>query len=257
MAEILISNLDKDGEGRPFTRHGHAVLANAGAVSVLRGTFEPGWRWSTDVKPVAGTPSCHIHHQGLLLSGSMMIRLDDGTEKELVAGDLFDIPPGHDGWVTSEVPCEMIDVAPQATRYNVGRPANLEEPEDEAMGLVRTGYEAFNAGDIEKLRSLFATDVIQHVPGRGPLAGTYKGVDNVLGYYGRLAEMTDGSFRADLVDLHGDGRGHVVAVHQLASTRNGKKRVTRGSIVFTLVGDKVTDLLELHGDLPGDDAHFS
>ena len=74
MADILISNLDKDGEGRPFAAHGHALLANAGAISVSRGTYEPGWRWSNDVKPIAGTESCQVHHQGLSLSGSMTIR---------------------------------------------------------------------------------------------------------------------------------------------------------------------------------------
>jgi len=257
MADILISNLDKDGEGRPFAAHGHALLANAGAISVARGTFEPGWRWSNDVAPIAGTPTCQVHHQGLTLSGSMRVRLEDGTEREIVAGDLFDIPPGHDAWVTSDRPCEMIDVSPQLTRYAVGRPTDIEPPDDAAMKLVRKGYEAYNAQDLETLRSLFAADVTQHVPGRGPLAGTYKGVDNVLGYYGKLAELTDGTFRADLVDVHGDGRGHVVAVHQLSSMRNGVKRVVRGSLVFTFVGDLVTDLLELHGDLPGDDAFFS
>jgi ketosteroid isomerase-like protein len=124
------------------------------------------------------------------------------------------------------------------------------------MRLVREGYEAFNSGDVDALSTLLAADVTQHVPGHGPLAGTYKGLENVIGYYGKLAEMTDGTFRAHLVDVHGDGQGHVVAVHQMSSMRNGNKRVARGSIVFTFIGDKVTDLLELHGDLPGDDAYF-
>ena len=256
MADILISNLDRDGEGRTFAGHGHAVLANAGAASINRATFAPGWRWSNDVKPIAGTPTCQVHHQGLCLAGSMKVRLEDGTEREIGPGDLFDIPPGHDGWVTSDEACDMLDFSPQATRYAVDRPADIAPPDDEPMKLVRKGYEAFNTGDIEGLQTLFAADVTQHVPGHGPLAGTYKGLESVLGYYGKLAEMTDGTFRADLVDLHGDGQGHVVAVHQMSSMRNGNKRVVRGSIVFTFVGDKVTDLLELHGDLPGDDAYF-
>jgi len=256
MADILTSNLDTDGEGRMFAGHGHAVIADAGAVSVTRGRFEPGWRWSNDVKPIAGTESCQVHHQGLSLSGSMTIRLEDGTEREVKAGDLFDIPPGHDAWVTGDQACELLDFSPQATRYAVDRPTNIAPPDDEPMRLVRKGYQAFNSGDLDTLASLFSADVTQHVPGHGPLAGTYKGVDNVLGYYGRLAELTDGTFRAHLVDVHGDGQGHVVAVHQLSSQRHGTKRVVRGSIVFTFVGDRVTDLLELHGDLPGDDAYF-
>jgi len=253
MADILISNLDQ-GERRPFAAHGHAELANAGAVSVLRGELEPGWRWSNDVAPMAGTTSCQVHHLGYIQSGSMRVRLDDGTERELKAGDLFDLPPGHDAWVTGDVPCVMLDVSADATRYAVGRPGDISEADDAAMKVVRRGYEAFNAHDAETLRSLFAHDVMQHVPGTGPLAGTYKGADAVLGYIGRLGELTDGTFRADLIEVHGDGQGHVTAVHQLSSVRNGVKHVSHGSILFTLVGDKITDLLELHADLPGDDA---
>jgi len=257
MPDIITSNLDRDGEGRPYAAHGHALLANAGATAVLKGTFEPGWRWSDDVKPLVGTESCQVHHQGMVLSGTMTVRLDDGSETELVAGDVFDIPPGHDAWVTGPEPCVEIDISPQATRYAVGRPTNIDPPDDKYMTLVRKGYQAFNKQDLDTLSTLFAADITQHVPGHNPLAGTYKGTENVFGYYGKLAELTDGSLRADLVDLHGDGRGHVVAVHQISSVRNGTKRVVRGSLVFTLVGDKVTDVLELHGDLPGDDAYFS
>jgi hypothetical protein len=79
----------------------------------------------------------------------------------------------------------------------------------------------------------------------------------VLGYYGKLAELTGGTFRAHLVDVHGDGLGHVMALHQTVSTRNGVTRASRGSIVFTVMGGKATDLLELHADLPGDDAFLA
>jgi len=254
MPEFLISHLEKDGERRPFVAHGCAQLGNAGAVSVLRGYFEPGWRWSNDVKPIAGTESCQVHHHGYVFAGSMRARLEDGTEREFATGDLFDLPAGHDAWVTSHVPCETIDVSPSATRY--ARPADLADAEDDAMRLVRRGYGAFNTGDVETLRALLAQDVLQNVPGTGPLAGTYKGIDAVLGYYAQLAATTDGTFRADLVDVHGDGGGHVVASHQTSAVRNGRKRVSRGSIVFTFFGDKATELLELRGDLPGDDAFF-
>lgn len=79
----------------------------------------------------------------------------------------------------------------------------------------------------------------------------------MLNYYGKLGEITDGTFRADLVDVHADGRGHAIAVHQLIATRNGVTRVSRGSILFTFLGEKMTDLLEMHGDLAGDDAFLS
>jgi ketosteroid isomerase-like protein len=125
------------------------------------------------------------------------------------------------------------------------------------MALVERGYAAFNAGDVDTLRAVLANDVVQHVPGNGPLAGTYKGVDSVLGYYAKLAELTGGTFRAALIETHGDGEGHVTAVHQMIATRNGVTRVSRGSILFTVVNGKATDLLQLQADLPGDDAFFA
>ncbi|MGF7236316.1 MAG: hypothetical protein ACQSGP_15325, partial [Frankia sp.] len=64
-------------------------------------------------------------------------------------------------------------------------------------------------------------------------------------------------FRADLVDVHGDGENHVLATHQISMTRNGVRRISSGSILFSFLGEKVTDLLELHGDLPGDDAFMA
>ena len=67
--------------------------------------------------------------------------------------------------------------------------------DDMSMALVRRGYIAFNSGDAETLLALFAKDVIQHVPGSGPFAGTYKGPEAVLGYYGRLAQDTGGAIR--------------------------------------------------------------
>jgi ketosteroid isomerase-like protein len=250
-----ISNLERDGERRPFAGHGSAVLGSAGALSVLRGVFEPGWRWSNDVKPIAGTASCQTRHLGYVNSGRMQVRMDDGTESTLQAGDLFDLSPGHDAWTLGDENCVMVDVSPEATRY--ARKGATAPAEDENMALVRRGYAAFNSGDMDTLRTILAKDVAQHVPGTSQLAGSYKGIDAVLGYYGKLAELTDGKFRADLIDVHGDGQAHVAAVHQVTATRNGVNRISRGSILFTFLGGKATDLLELHSDLAGDDAFFA
>lgn len=257
MADILIRNLERDGEARPFAAHGQAVIGSAGGLSLVRGVFEPGWRWSADIRPIAGTDSCKIHHLGYALAGRMRVRLDDGTESEIAAGDLFDIPAGHDAWVVGDERCETLDYSPDATQYATAPGQPRTTAPDHFLDLVRRGYAAFNAGDIPTLSSLLSREVVQHVPGEGPLAGAYKGIEAVIGYYSKLGVMTDGSFRADLVDVHGDGKGHVTAVHQITMTRNGVTRVSRGSILFTFLGDKVTDLLELHADLPGDDAFFA
>lgn len=254
--DTMVSGLERDGEMRPFAAHGHAVIGSAGAMSLMKATFEPGWRWSQDLGPIAGTDSCQIRHMGYVLTGRMHISTDAGTEIEIGAGDLFDLAPGHDAWVVGDEACVMVDVSPDVTNYARGG-EQTRGAQDRFVGLVRVGYAAFNAGDIETLKSVLAHDVVQSVPGGSAVSGEYKGLEAVLGYYGRLAEMTDGTFRADLIEAHGDGRGHVIAVHQITATRNGTTRVSRGSILFSFLHDKATDLLELRADLAGDDAFFS
>lgn len=255
MVEKLISNIERDGEQRRLADHGQAFIADAGALALMRATFEPGWRWSEHVKAVAGTDSCQVRHLGHVLSGTMHIRMDDGTEFDVGEGDLFDLAPGHDAWVTGDVPCEIVDVSPDATRYATAARAT-QPADDRFMTIVRRGYAAFNTGDMDTLREIFASDVVQHVPGTGQLAGTYKGVDGVLAYYGKVFELTDGTFRAHPLQVYGDGHGHVTAVHQATATRNGEKRVSQDCLLFTFAGEKVTDVLEMHADQPGDDAFF-
>jgi hypothetical protein len=64
-----------------------------------RFSFEPGWQWSACIKPVVKTDSCQLSHVGYAVSGRMIIRLKDGTEKTITAGESYTIPPGHDARV--------------------------------------------------------------------------------------------------------------------------------------------------------------
>ncbi|HET9170919.1 MAG TPA: nuclear transport factor 2 family protein [Actinospica sp.] len=95
-------------EMRPF-EHGRMELLSAGGGSVGRARFEPGWRWSQDVKPIAGTDLCEAPHFCYQTSGTLHVRMADGTEFDLRAGDLAVIPPGHDAWVVGDETVEMID----------------------------------------------------------------------------------------------------------------------------------------------------
>lgn len=253
MTKALVSNIERDGEIRKFQAHGSAAIGNAGGATFLRGTFEPGWRWSTDVAPIAGTKSCQTRHLGYVISGAMHIENDDGTEFDLGPGDIFDLPAGHDAWVTGKAPCVMVDISADATNYAKG--ATAAKPQDDKyQALVRRGYVAFNTGDMATLTTLIAKDAVQRVPGASVVAGDHKGIDSILAMYGQLAELTNGTIQAHLVDLHSDGHGHVVAVHVLTGTRNGVTRASRGSILFTFLGDKVSEMHELRSDGPGDDA---
>jgi hypothetical protein len=64
-----------------------------------RYTMEPGWRWSQCIKPVVKTDSCQLSHVGHAISGNLTVRLNDGTQKTIHAGESYTIPPGHDAWV--------------------------------------------------------------------------------------------------------------------------------------------------------------
>ena len=77
-------------------------IVRMGATTVGRFVFEPGWRWSECIKPVAGTDSCQVRHVGIAESGRIAVKHDDGTELEIGAGDAYIIEPGHDAWVVGD-----------------------------------------------------------------------------------------------------------------------------------------------------------
>lgn len=107
MSDPRAKNLDFPDETLSFPK-GSAKTVRVGDLVVGRLEQQPGWRWSEQVKPLAGTDSCQFHHIGVGLSGAAMIRMDDGTEVLIQAGDVFDIPPGHDQWVVGDEPAVSI-----------------------------------------------------------------------------------------------------------------------------------------------------
>ena len=84
-------------------------IVRLGGHSVARLTLEPGWRWSNDVKPLAGTSSCEAPHFQYHVSGQLGIRMDDGTEIVAGPGDITSLPSGHDAWVIGDEPVVTID----------------------------------------------------------------------------------------------------------------------------------------------------
>src|SRR5438309_1877740 len=108
MATVNIKNLSHADETRnlPKTKIEVVHLDN---TTIMRATFQSGWKWSECVKPTAGTKSCEVPHINYIISGRMKIVMDDGTEKEMGAGDVAVIPPSHDAWVIGNEPCIAID----------------------------------------------------------------------------------------------------------------------------------------------------
>ena len=109
MAQMEVKSFDSPDETRPFEGKGQAEVLNIGGKVVGKATFEPGWKWSENVKPIAGTDSCQTAHVGYCISGRMVIHMDDGNDSEISAGTAFAIPPGHDAEVVGDEACVMVD----------------------------------------------------------------------------------------------------------------------------------------------------
>jgi mannose-6-phosphate isomerase-like protein (cupin superfamily) len=109
MAGLEIKNVNSPEERRPFKDKGNAAVVNVGGRPVLFGTFEPGWKWSAHVKPIAGTESCQATHLLYCISGRMKIVMGDGSEGEIGPGDVASIAPGHDAWTVGNEPCLAVD----------------------------------------------------------------------------------------------------------------------------------------------------
>jgi hypothetical protein len=106
---------------RSRTRRGISRTAapKVGDGQVGRFVFEPGWRWSNDVKPIAKTESCQAPHFQYHVSGRLAIRMDDGTEFVAGPGDITSLPSGHDAWVVGDEPAVVVDWV-GATKYAKG-----------------------------------------------------------------------------------------------------------------------------------------
>ena len=107
---MFIKNLSKPDEIRtPAKTRVEVVTFNNSTI--MRATFEPGWKWADCIKPVVGTDSCMVHHNLYIVSGKMAVKMNDGSMHELGPGDAAEIPPGHDAWVLGSEPCISIDFA--------------------------------------------------------------------------------------------------------------------------------------------------
>ena len=102
--------LNKPDETRRFEK-GRVELVSIGGGTVGKGTFEPGWKWSTHVKHIAKTDWCQAPHFQYQISGRLHILMEDGTEFDIGPGDVTKIPPGHDGWVVGDEPVILVDWA--------------------------------------------------------------------------------------------------------------------------------------------------
>ena len=175
--------------------HGKVEVVELDDNVVGRMTYQPGWRWSTDIKPVAGTEWCEFHHLGIVLSGTLRLQMPDGTELEITRGDLVEAPPGHDAWVVGTEPFVMIDF--------------------EAM---RTFARASDATVERILASIVITDIVDSTRRAAELgAGRWR---DLVADHNRKSAVAVERYRGRLVKTTGDG---VIAQF------DGAERAVRGA----------------------------
>ena len=103
MAGVQTLDFDSPDETRTPDKT-RVDVVRTGDMTVARMAFEPGWKWSECIKPVAGTDTCQVRHVGVVQSGRIHIAHEDGTEGEIGAGEAYVIEPGHDAWVVGDEP---------------------------------------------------------------------------------------------------------------------------------------------------------
>jgi hypothetical protein len=101
MAGIATGSFDNPDETRSPSKT-TVDIVKLGSTTAGRYTFEPGWRWSECIKPVAGTDTCQARHIGVVQSGHLHVTHEDGSEGEAGPGDAYVIEPGHDAWVVGD-----------------------------------------------------------------------------------------------------------------------------------------------------------
>ena len=159
---------------------GRIDIVNLDETTLGRFVWEPGWRWSKDVAPTVRTKSCQNRHVGYVISGHLHVMMDDGTELDIVTGDAYEIPPGHDAWVVGDTMWDTIEFT-SARVFGVGP----------------------DAEDERTLATILFTDIVDSTPTLERLGdATWQGV--LLDHNARLRSDLD-RFRGREVITTGDG----------------------------------------------------
>ena len=179
MGDIERKSLDRPDEVRRF-QLGTGELTRVGSHVIGRGVLAPGWRWSTHMGPIMGTPSCPVHHVQVLLAGRFAVRMDGGEEIEFAPNDVFDVPPGHDAWVVGDEPAVLLDVSGNIAAIGVSQ---------EHERVVTT--------------TLLMTDIVDSTRMASRMGD--QAWKQVLGEHNRVVRLQMDRFRGVEVNTTGDG----------------------------------------------------
>ena len=125
------------------------------------------------------------------------------------------------------------------------------------LEVVRAGYGAFVSGDMETLMSLYNDDAVHIVPGESLVSGAHKGKDSILGLYGKLFELSNGTLRIQLDHVLSDGADRVVSIHTSSLEKDGETFTQTEALLFTLVNGKVAEIQDFFADIDLSNRLFS
>jgi len=179
MSRLQRKRLSNPDEVRVFD-NGRVEIFSLDDVDIGRQFFEPGWRWSTDIKPIAGTEYCQYHHIGIVLSGHLRVEMEDGVMLDLEPDSAYEIPPGHDAWVVGEDPWVTFDFA----------------------GMRSFGRSAASGGD-RILGSILFTDIVDSTATAERIGEAAWG--ELLRNHNERAQFELDRFGGRLVKVTGDG----------------------------------------------------
>ena len=120
---------------------------------------------------------------------------------------------------------------------------------------IRAGYAAFSSGDFNTLNDLFDENAVWHVSGRSHLAGDYRGRDEIYAFFGRIFEVTGGTFALELHAVLADDE-HGVALVTSSGSREGRSARTQEAHVFHLRDGRVTEFWNASTDQYAGDELF-
>lgn len=197
MARLQRKRFSEPVEVRRFPR-GRLDVVELDDIVVGRMTHEPGWRWSVDVRPIAGTDRCQYHHVGITLQGRLHAELPDGAELEIGPGDVFEIPPGHDAWVVGDEPWISVDFA--------GVRSYARHPEQRSERI---------------LASLLYTDIVDSTAQANRLGEQHW--REVIGQHNERAQAVVDRYHGRVVKFTGDG---------MLATFDGAERSVRAAMTL-------------------------
>lgn len=120
-------------------------------------------------------------------------------------------------------------------------------PAAENEALIRQIFEAFARKQGFALRGLFADNAVWTVPGRGVMAGVYRGRDEIFRFLARLPKETDGTYASELRDVLAS-EDRAAALYRASGTRHGRRLELDQVLLFRIEDGLVREVLALPSD---------